>query len=967
MFLKTRFWIQTMLAAAVFMGVVSLGSTAQARPPRVLKFQGVPLAQGQALRKKFPFVFEREVTLSEVDEITRFLMGTGLFSNIEVVERNSESGPGRELVLVGSILRRIHDVQISGNFILTTGEISRVLNVKTGDSFERKNLLAAASDLREEYERRGYHNARVEIEFGLPNDNEVNVKVEITEGTPVRVMEVAVDSPNESLNRALARKASALKNRKLTEDELIDFQKDVADYLHDNRYLTARISSPSVTTNAERTQAKLVYSIDNPYRYEFRFTGNSYFSDGSLISRIEESKFSGATTSPAPDMAEQIRRMYQAVGFANVEVSFVEERGSGEDPYRDLISFKINENPRVRIKKIEITGNISRPESYYTQFITSSSSDLIGSGFYNRHDIDDGAKKLITELQNQGYLRAKVQSQRAEYAKDRTSVTVSLNLDEGPLTQVRQIRFSGESVYQPAQLQNLVKIHAGAALSLKDLEESLKALKDFYHDEGFLEMRILNEGERNKIVTYNDTNTQATIDIQIYEGPRVVVREIALKGNTFTKDNVITRELTFKPGDVLTPTKMNESLTRLQTLGFFSHVNIRTLEEGSSIAERTVQIEVSEANPGLFSIGAGVTNERQLTFRGYAGVSYRNLGGTGRGVVLRVDPKYSTDPEISYLENRETFSYIEPYVFGDRNIARLNVIRDQSYYGRTGTGAVQILETNSVGVILERDLAKNIKLTYTAYNFANRKSFDRKTYEISQTLNVGKTGPLIEFDFRDNPFYPSKGSYSFLSGEYSDPLLGSSDDATQSVNYWKAVASHTFYQRIVPSNPDWVWATSVRGGLLRNVSGKPQSGVPSEEAFFLGGRSTIRGYDSGADERIPSNFDLGIDDLLKFYMRTHSEYLLVKSEVRFPIWKNFPIGPLGGVLFYDGGAVYLHEPGLDISDPYRDSVGAGLRIATPVGPLNLEIGWKLDARQSKPGNPGTMEKPWAFHFSIGSF
>jgi outer membrane protein assembly factor BamA len=417
---------------------------------------------------------------------------------------------------------------------------------------------------------------------------------------------------------------------------------------------------------------------------------------------------------------------------------------------------------------------------------------------------------------------------------------------------------------------------------------------------------------------------------------------------------------------------LSESLSRLQSLGFFSHVNIRTLEEGSSIADRTVQIEVEEANPGLFSIGAGLTNEHHLTFRGYAGLSYRNIAGTGRGVVLRVDPKYSTDPEISYLENRETFSYIEPYIFGDRNIGRINVIRDQSYYGHYRTsstpgndpGNVQILETNSVGLILERDLAKHIKLTFTAYNFANRKSFDRKSYEILQTLNVGKTGPLIEFDYRDNPFYPSKGSYSFISGEYSDPILGSSDDATQSINYWKAIASYTFYQRLAPSNPDWVWATSLRGGLLKNVSGKPQSGVPSEEAFFLGGRSTIRGFDTGSDERIPSNFDLGVNDILDFYMRTHSEYFLVKSELRFPIWKNFPVGPLGGVIFYDGGAVYLHDPGLDIPDPYRDSVGCGLRVATPVGPLNLEVGWKLDPRYTK---IGTMEKSWAFHFSIGSF
>lgn len=959
------------LNSALFFLIVSLlGMIAHARPPRVLKFTGVPMAQAVQLKKRFPFVFEREITLGEVDEVTRFLMGTGVFSNIEVVEKNSDSGQGRELVLMASVLRRVQDVSIKGNEVITSPEVVRILNIAAGQPFERKNLLAAANDLREEYERRGYHNARVEIEFALPNDSEVKVTVAITEGKPVRVTEVAVDTPNEELARRLGKMAKSLRNRTLTEDELIDFQRDVSTFLHDNRYLTARLSNPSVTTNADRTQAKLVYSVDNPSRYEFRLTGNRYFSDGSITGLLENEKLSGATASPAPDMAERIRRQYQNVGFANVEVEYTEERGTAENPYRDLISFKITENPRVRIRSIEITGNVSRPESFYAAFIQSSSSDLIGQGFYNRHDIDEGGKKLITELQNQGYLRAKIQSQRAEYSKDRTSVILSLNIDEGPLTQVRQIRFQGNDAFSGPQLSNLLKIKTGAALSLKDLEESLRALKDFYHDEGFLEMRILNEGERNKIVTYNDTNTQATIELQIYEGPRVIVREIALKGNSFTKDNVILRELTFKTNDVLTPTAINDSVSRLQSLGFFSRVNIRTVEEGSSIAERTVQIEVEEANPGLFTIGVGATNERDLTLRGYLGVAYRNIAGTGRGIVFRVDPKYSTKPDISYLENKITMSYIEPYIFGDRNVGRVNVVRDQSYYGKTDSGDSEILETNAVGFLLEKELSKHIKLTYTLYNFANQKFFNRRTYDTIQIQNVAKTGPLVEFDYRDNVFYPSKGSYSFLNGEYSDPLLGSSDDRTQSINFAKVNGSFTFYQRLMPERSDWVWATSVRGGYLTNISGKPQSGIPSQEAFFLGGRSTIRGFDTGNDERIPSNYDLNVNDISKFFVRTHSEYVLVKTEFRFPLWQNFPVGPLGGVIFYDGGAVYINDPNVNLPDPYRDSIGVGLRVATPVGPLNLEIGYKLDRRATKPATPTSpeiMEAPWAFHFSIGSF
>ncbi|MES2857192.1 MAG: POTRA domain-containing protein, partial [Bdellovibrionota bacterium] len=718
---------------------------------------------------------------------------------------------------------------------------------------------------------------------------------------------------------------------------------------------------PQIIYNPERTQAKLTYTIENPIRFEFRLEGNKRMSDGTLIESLESERLAGATASPAPDMADRLRRLYQNEGYANAEVTYTEE--INDDLHRQLIRFKIIENPRVKIDRIEVTGNVSRPEAFYAGFIKSSSSDLIGSGYYNRKDVDEGSKLLITELQNQGFLRAKIQSQRAEYSKDKSSVVISLNIDEGPLTQVRQIRFEGANSFPRTKLLELLKIKQNAALSLKDLEDSLDILKEFYRSEGFLEMRLMNENERNRIVTYNETNTQATIEFEIYEGPKVIVASIELKNNTFTKDYVITRELTFKKDDVLTPLKISESITRLQTLGLFSRVTIRTLEEGTNSANRTVIIEVTEANPGILNIGVGVNNEQQLTFRGYLGLAYRNLNGTGRGAVFRVDPKYSTDPAISYVEHRIAMSYLEPFVFGDRNRGRVNIVRDLSFASFNAGGDALIQEENSLGLLLEKDLSKHLKLTYTVYNFANQLQFNRRTKEIIETQNIAKTGPLVEIDYRDEVFFPSKGTYSFINFEYSDPALGSSQDREITIHFVKSTASFTHYQSIAKRR-DFVWANSIRGGYLANISNQGNGGVPAQESFFLGGRSTIRGFDSSDLDRFPNYIDLGVErGLTKFRMTSDSQFYLVKSEVRFPIYKNFFIGPLGGVIFYDGGAVLLSQSTVTLPDPYRHSAGIGLRIATPVGPLNLEYGWKLDRRKY-----GELEEAaGAFHFSIGSF
>ena len=946
--------------------------------PRRLKFSGVPLSEATNIKNKFPFVFERDVTLSEVDELVRWLMTTGHYSNIEVVERGPDDK--RELVLVASILRHIKGITIAGNRLFSNSDIRQTLNIAVDHlTFERKELLAAAEELRKTYERAGYHNARVEIDFKTPTENSVEIFVNVVEGTPLRVSEVTIETDSEELVKRMKRFASSLKQHTLGANTLADFEKSVTDYLQHNRYIIAKISAPSILYNADRTEAKISYSIESPWRYEFFFNGNDFFSDGRMIEHFDLDKFSGTVSTPAPDLAEKIRRMYQSAGFAHVEVTYKEK--TLEKDYIRQVNFHIIEGPRVRIKKIEVSGNISQPPSYYGAFIQASSSDLIGDGYYNRKDIEDGEKQLVAELQNQGFLRARVQSERAEFSKDRASVTIHLQIDEGPLTQIRQIKFEGATTFSRNDLLSVLKIKTGAALGLKELEDSIQALKDFYRTRGFLEMRIINENEQDRIVTYNDTNTQATVVFQIQEGPKVVVGSIIIEGNSFTKSNVIDRELTFKVGDTLTPERVDETVFRLQRLGLFSKVEISTLEQGTSESHRTVQIRVGERDPGLFVLGAGVNNDDtthlSINYHGYLGIAYRNLWGTGRAISLRADADYNSDPTVDYLANRSTISYLEPFIFDSPTRLRINLIRAQQVLGKdTVLGHADILESNTVNLLFERDFNRHLKLTFTGYSYSAQRTFDRQTAATLNKVNIAKVGPLFEFDYRDDAFSPTRGSYSSIDLQYADPLLGSRRGSSEPVQFLKMNVMTTVYSPLTKSH-SFVWANSAHFGYLANLSRSADSGVPVQEIFFLGGRTTIRGFDA-ISERILSQSDLvgKTIDISTFQATSDSYYYLLKSELRFPIWKKSPAGELGGALFYDGGSVIINQPDVQLRriDPnyqghdyplYRHSIGLGIRIATPVGPVSIDYGFKLNRRKDR--GDGTREEIGAGHFSIGVF
>ncbi len=631
----------------------------------VLRFTGVSQAQGRSLQTKFPQVFERPVSLAEVDEIVRFLMKSGLYSNVEVVSRSVNNQA--ELLLVATSLRKIKSITLQGNRALSNSDVFQILQTEEGKVFERKELIEAVKNLQTEYRKRGYRTMNAEVEFSTPSDSEVGLLVKIEEGAPTVVDRVQIESVNpEVVNRA-QRRLRHLTGRALSEEDLQNAVKDVAEDLRANRFLMARVLDPQAVFDESQSRVRISLTIENPWRFEFKFEGNESYSDSSLIKQMNLDQLVGTVTTPAPELAERLRRAYQASGFAHIEVSANET--TNEATFLKEIRCKIDEGTRVRIKRIEISGNISRQGSYYAQFIASTNHDLLGEGFYNRKDIEEGIKELEEELQNHGYLRAKVKSWRSEFSNPqetaRTGVTavqksnkrgsqatLLLNIDEGPLTVIRQIRFEGVESFSKAELQSQLPIRTSESLRIKDLNAAIEALKTFYQSRGFIEMRILNEQEG--LVTYHESSTQATVEFQVHEGPKVRISSIVLDGNSLTKDYVILRELSMKPGDIYTPEIREDSMFHLQKLGLFSRVNIRTLEEGTSMADRTVIVEVEESAPGTFESGIGVAYDRDWLFRGYAGVAYRNLWGSGLAVSFRADPSYSTDPKISYLEHKIT-------------------------------------------------------------------------------------------------------------------------------------------------------------------------------------------------------------------------------------------------------------------------------------------------------------------------
>jgi outer membrane protein insertion porin family len=251
------------------------------------------------------------------------------------------------------------------------------------------------------------------------------------------------------------------------------------------------------------------------------------------------------------------------------------------------------------------------------------------------------------------------------------------------------------------------------------------------------------------------------------------------------------------------------------------------------------------------------------------------------------------------------------------------------------TGDVKYrVERYTAGVGVERKLSEKVTfdLLYE-YSFTDTTDVIPDiilSREDTGTLGISSITPSITYDSRDDPFDPKSGVFAGVSIKTATVVLLSETD------FFKLVAFGSTFKEL---SRRVVFAASMRGGVAQGM--RDTTDLPLIERFFLGGRSTVRGFEQDdlgpkGDQGTPIGGNV---------------FLLGNLEFRFSISKGWRF-----VTFFDTGAVWLDKVDVDLSE-MRYTAGVGLQYNTPVGPIRLDYGRKLDRRAG--------ESTGEFHFSIG--
>ncbi len=538
-----------------------------------------------------------------------------------------------------------------------------------------------------------------------------------------------------------------------------------------------------------------------------------------------------------------------------------------------------------KVVAIEVQGN----QDVVSDYITAAVKTKVGDSL-DRELI----QKDIEAIYNLGFFS--MTDVAVEPQGD--GVKVIYKVQENP--KVKEVRFTGNSVYKEEDLQKLLFTSPGSTFNRVFFRNDLQRIREKYQKDGYVMARVEDVAVDNGIVT-----------VKIVE-PRI--GDIFIQGNKRTKKFVIERELKVKKGDLFNATILRHSLNKIQGLGYLDDVSVG-FEPSDDPNLVILVLTVTEGKTGSvsFNMGYGTSSGWQ----GGLGYQEANFGGLGQKFSVGFDTgdreQYYVSLQDPYMDEstyswkigvyKKSWEEVNRYEDGEK-IGEYDQDKKGVYIG-AGKKFPHDSKLSWFVNLDWKDVDINITSGDTTDPAWNKLlSGNGKIFTVSGTLTRDNRDPYLS--------YPN-GDLESVNVEHAMSILGGEKEFTKywvEAKYYTPVNFESFLPDMPSMDPDnpIVLAARLRAGFS---SGE----IPWSELYFVGGTSTLRGYE---------------DDEFEGH-----EMFLANVELRVPLEKTFSV-----VVFFDTGMAWDKDEPTNNSFSFSDlksSYGVGMRIRTPLGNLRFDV------------------------------
>lgn len=631
------------------------------------------------------------------------------------------------------------------------------------------------------------------------------------------------------------------------------------------------------------------------------------------------------------DKAEQeLKRQYISRSLYGAEVV---STATPIDRNRVNLTFTITEGGPAKITQMDIVGNQAFSDATLRDQFNLDTGGWMSwytkSDRYSRTKLNADLEALRSFYLSRGFLEFRIDSTQVAMSPNKQDMAITINITEGERYVISGVKLEGNYLDRDDEFKALVKIAVGKPYNAETVAETTKAFTDYFGKFGFAFARVEAKPQIDR------RNNRVQFVLQAEPSRRAYVRRIQVAGNDRTRDEVIRREFRQLEAAWYDSDKIRLSRDRVDRLGFFTQVNVETVEVPGAPDQVDLLFTVAEKPTGSISLGAGFSSAEKVTLS--FGIRQENAFGSGNYLAVEVNTsKYNRNLVLSTTDPYFTRNGISRTVDVFQRTTR-PFLGDINAYSLINSGAglrfgVPVTETDTVfmGVNAEQtEIRTGTGLPDAYLEYAQK--FGATSSALPLTLGWSRDG-------RDSALVPTRGSLQRVNADVS---VGGD------VRYLRA--SYQF-QQYFPLTKKYTLAFNTDLGWGQGLKGQE---YPLFKNFYVGGLGSVRGFEQST---LGPTRPTSSTNLAPMYLGGSKKVVFNAEFITpFPGAGNDRTLRLFG--FTDIGRAFGENENISLGD-LRASAGIGLSWISPMGPLRFS--YAMPIRQQ------TGDKIQRLQFQIGT-
>lgn len=545
----------------------------------------------------------------------------------------------------------------------------------------------------------------------------------------------------------------------------------------------------------------------------------------------------------------------------------------------------------------------------------------VGS-YFSKNKVIEGHKNLIES----GYFRDVI----PDAVKSGKGVKVIYEVMENPI--LNGVNIIGNTVYSTEDLMKVIQTEPGKIFNINAIREDRDRILKKYQDDGYTLTDVTDIGINGNLELEIYLSEGTVRDIQFkkmvtkQKGARRKPTDDVLK----TKTYVIERELEFSKDEIFNSNKYDETVKNLMRLGHFKNVKYESRDIPGDPDGKTIILLLDEERTAILQGAISYGSEIGLL----GTISIKDTNWKGKGQELGFTFEKSDEDYTSFSIN-----FYDPWIKDTDRISWGWSLYKNSYED-DDSKLFHEIDTIGAKFNIGKGLTKNVRLSLgTKFEYVEEKAQKNKFYKnggkyywsnggeevqgIDDDYFIWSLFPSLTYDTRNHFWNPTAGEYAKLqleggyAGGYDGDIFGNI-----------TLELRKYHRGFFKNN---TFAYKVVGGIMTDSTKETQR-------FWVGGGSTLRGYDGG------------------FFKGTQKIVGTVENRTQINEL-------LGFVVFFDAGRAWNYKgrdrdygQDADIPDKIATTAGVGLRLNTPIGPLRFDFGWPVGDK---------MDSGMEFYFNMG--